>query len=187
MTIFGDRIFTIRLQLRRIEAGDLALLTEWSNDPAAWGDYLTPKRLSADQLENRLQSGRWWTERHKTFLIELRQGTPIGTIHFWIRPEDPATAVIAVKIARPGERGKGYGTEAQKYLILFLFNRLDIKQVEMHTDVNNIAQQRCLQKLGFEMTHAQPYVDHQVQRVGYLYRLCRHQFSHKTIYQHHYA
>lgn len=187
MTIFGDRIFTIRLQLRRIEADDLQLLTEWSNDPAAWGDYLTPKRLSADQLENRLRSGIWWTERNKTFLIELRQGTPIGTIQFWIRQEDPATAVIAVKIARPEERGKGYGTEAQKYLILFLFNRLAIKQVEMSTDVNNLAQQRCLQKLGFELTQALPYADKQVQRVGYLYRLCRQRFSAEPMYQHHYA
>lgn len=187
MTIFGDRIFTIRLQLRRIEAEDLPLLTEWSNDPAAYGDYLSPKRLSADQLKSRLLAGRWWTERNKTFLVELRQGIPIGTVHYWIRPEDPATAVIAVKIARPDERGKGYGTEVQKYLILYLFHRLDIKQVEMYTDVNNIAQQRCLQKLGFELTSALTYTDQQVQRLGYLYRLSRQQFINEPVYRHHYA
>ena len=43
MTIFGNRLFTIRLQLRRIEATDLQLLAEWSNDPLAYGDHLTPK------------------------------------------------------------------------------------------------------------------------------------------------
>ncbi len=187
MTIFGNRIFTIRLQLRRIEVEDLQLLAEWSNDPAASGDYLTPKRLSVTQLESRLLTGRWWSERNKTFLIELRQGTPIGTVHYWIRPEDPATAVIAVKIARPDERGKGYGTEAQKYVILFLFNRLNINQVEMVTDVHNIAQQRCLQKLGFELTSAMPYVDRQVQRNGYLFRLCRQRFVEEPLYRHHYA
>ena len=187
MTIFGDRIFTIRLQLRRIEAKDLQLLSEWSTNPAAWGDYLTPKQLSADQLENGLRTGRWWTERNKTFLIELREGTPIGTIHFWLRPEDPVTAVIAVRIACPGERGKGYGTEAQKYLIIFLFNRLEIKQVEMVTDVHNLAQQGCLRKLGFELINAQPYTDRQVQRLGYYYRLERQRFTQEATYQHHYA
>lgn len=187
MTIFGDRIFTIRLQLRRIEAEDVQLLATWSHNPAAYGDYLTPEKLSAGQLESQLQAGILWTESNKTFLVELRQGTPIGTVHYWMRPEAPATAVIAVKIALPEERGKGYGTEAQKYLILFLFNRLDIKQVEMVTDVNNIAQQRCLQKLGFELTQALPYVDQQVQRIGYLYRLCRQRFRAASIYQHHYA
>jgi RimJ/RimL family protein N-acetyltransferase len=128
----------------------------------------------------------WWTERNKVFLIELRQGTPIGTVHYWLRPEDPATAVITVKIARPEERGKGYGTEAQKYLILFLFNRLGINQVDMFTDVHNSAQQRCLQKLGFELTNVLSYVDREVQRNGYLYRLCRPRFVDEPLYQHHY-
>jgi RimJ/RimL family protein N-acetyltransferase len=187
MTIFGDRIYTIRLQLRRIGAEDLALLAEWSNDPVAYGNYLTPENQSIDQLSVQLGAGVLWTKRNKTFLIELRDGTPIGTVHYWIRPEEPGTAVIAIKIARPELRGKGYGTEAQKYLILFLFNRLNIRQVEMYTDVNNIAQQRCLQKLGFEHIQALPYADQQVQRIGYLYRLGRQRFAHQPIYQHHYA
>lgn len=187
MTIFGDRIFTIRLHLRRIEAGDLGFLAEWSNDPAAYGEFLTMEKLSVQQLAGQLQAGMLWTERNKTFLIELRQGIPIGTIHYWLRPEDPGTVVMAVKIALPGERGKGYGTEAQKYLIWFLFNRLEIKQVEMYTDVNNEAQQRCLRKLGFELTSALPYADQQVQRVGYLYRLNRAKFNQEPVYRHHYA
>jgi len=187
MTIFGDRIFTIRLHLRRIEAGDLGLLAEWSSDPKTYGSFLTPENQSVDQLTVQLQAGVLWTERNKTFLIELRDGTPIGTVHYWIRPEEPRTAVIAVRIACPELRSKGYGTEAQKYLILFLFNRLNIRQVEMYTDVNNVAQQRCLQKLGFELAQALPYTDQQVQRIGYLYRLCRKRFAHQPIYQHHYA
>jgi len=187
MTIFGDRIFTIRLQLRRIEPEDLGLLAEWSNDPATYGSYLTPENHSVDQLTMQLQAGVLWTERNKTFLIELRDGTPLGTVHYWIRAEEPGTAVIAVRIARPEMRCQGYGTEAQKYLILFLFNRLNIRQVEMVTDVNNVAQQRCLQKLGFELVQALPYTDQQVQRIGYRYRLCRKRFGRQSIYHHHYA
>ena len=187
MTIFGNRIFTVRLQLRRIELEDLPLLVEWSNDPQAYGRYLTPECHSTEQLGLQLQAGVLWNERNKTFLIELRDGEPIGTVHYWIRSEDPGSAVMAVKIARPEERGKGFGTEAQKYLILFLFNRLDIRQVEMYTDVNNGAQQRCLHKLGFELTQALAYADQQVQRHGYLYRLCRQRFANEPLYQHHYA
>jgi len=187
MTIFGDRIFTIRLQLRRIEATDLQLLAEWSNDSRAYGNYLPPENFSVDQLGDQLSAGILWAECNKTFLVELRDGTPIGTVHYWLRSEDPGTAVIAVKVARPEERCKGYGTEIQKYLILFLFNRLDIRQVEMYTDVNNIAQQRCLQKLGFELTQSLPYADQQVQRIGYLYRLGRQRFTCEPFYRHHYA
>ena len=187
MTIFGDRIFAIRLLLRRIERKDVDLLTDWSNRQESYGHYLTPERLTSHQLISQLEAGSLWTERNKTFLIELREGAPIGTVHYWIRPEAPTTAVVAVRISCPGERNKGYGTEAQKYLVYFLFHRLDIQQVEMYTDVNNAAQQRCLQKLGFELIQAQPYSDQQVQRVGYLYRLCRKRFANEPVYQHHYA
>lgn len=187
MTLFGDRIFTVRLQLRRIELADVDLLAGWSHDQETYGPYLTPERYSTDQLARQVQLGTLWLDRNKTFLVELRQGQPIGTLHYWVRPEAPNTAVIAVRIACVLERNKGYGTEAQKYLILFLFNRINIQQVEMYTDVNNAAQQRCLSKLGFELVQAQPYSDQQVQRVGYLYRLCRRRFANEPVYQHHYA
>ena len=114
-------------------------------------------------------------------------GPPLGTIQYWMRPEDPNTAVMALKLANPELRGKGYGTEAQKYLILFLFDRLNIRRVEMYTDINNQAQQRCLQKLGFELIQALPYTDQQVQRQGYLYRLEWQRFINEPIYQYHYA
>jgi len=57
----------------------------------------------------------------------------------------------------------------------------------MYTDVNNDPQQQCLRKLGFELTSALPYADQQVQRVGYLYRLCRTKFNQEPVYRHHYA
>jgi RimJ/RimL family protein N-acetyltransferase len=186
MTIFGNRIFTIRLLLRRIEAQDVSLLAGWCHDPSAYGEYLTPEQYSPEHLARQLDSGTLWTERNKTFLIELREdGLPLGTIHYWIRSENPATAVMALKIANPAMRGRGLGTEAQKYLIMFLFNRLTISRVEMYTDVNNSAQQRCLHKLGFELIQALTYADQHVQRLGYLYRLEREQFSRESIYLYH--
>ncbi len=187
MTIFGNKIFTIRLLLRRIEVFDAPLLAQWSKDPLAYGPYLTPEHHTVETLEAQIKSGMLWSERNKSFLVELREGTPLGTIQYWMRPEDPNTAVMALKLANPELRGKGYGTEAQKYLILFLFDRLNIRRVEMYTDINNQAQQRCLQKLGFELIQALPYTDQQVQRQGYLYRLEWQRFINEPIYQYHYA
>jgi RimJ/RimL family protein N-acetyltransferase len=187
MTLFGDKIFTIRLQLRRIEQGDITLLARWSNDPGAYGACLTPEQASHQQLAELQAGGVYWGESHRMFLIELRDGSPIGTIRYWIQAEEAEHAVVALKIARPEERGKGYGTEAQKYLIMFLFDRTGVDAVEMYTDVNNHAQQRCLQKLGFDLIDACRYRDQQVLRTGYLYRLTRQQYSQTSIYQFHYA
>jgi len=187
MTIFGNKLFTIRLLLRRIERDDAELLSRWSYDPLAYGLYLSPEHLSVTEMQRQIESGMLWNKRNKTFLMELREGEPLGTIHYWMRSEDPNTAVIALKVANPEMRGKGYGTEAQKYLILFLFDRLNLRRVEMYTDVNNLAQQRCLEKLGFELVQATPYTDQQVQRLGYLYRLEWERFFKEPIYQYHYA
>jgi RimJ/RimL family protein N-acetyltransferase len=59
--VFGDVIFTRRLQLRRIRKADLGLLFAWSNDPSAFGDYLTPEQLSAAQLAEQLAGGCFWS------------------------------------------------------------------------------------------------------------------------------
>lgn len=186
MTLFGNRILTSRLQLRRIESEDLPLLVHWSNDPASYGDYLTPERLSSEQLRDQLHSGALWSESRKIFLIELREGPPIGTLHYWLRHKEAKTAAISVRIASPEQRGKGYGTEAQKGLMSLLFNREGVAQVEMYTDVNNEAQQRCLRKLGFEIIQVVPYIDQEVQRIGYLYCLRWERFHQDMLYQNFY-
>lgn len=187
MILYGDRIFTIRLLLRRVQEKDLGLLAGWSTSRTAHGEYLTPEGISHTDMQEQLRLGALWSEHNKTFLIERKDGQPIGTIHYWLRPENNDTAVIALKIAEPQERGKGYGTETQKYLISFLFDRLAIQYVEMYTDINNTPQQRCLKKLGFDLVDSLSYIDHQVQRTGNLYRLEKMQYKENLIYQHHYA
>jgi RimJ/RimL family protein N-acetyltransferase len=48
----------------------------------------------------------------------------------------------------PSARGKGYGTEAQKALVAYLFQTTTVFRVEASTDVENIAEQRSLEKAG---------------------------------------
>ncbi|WP_051305741.1 GNAT family N-acetyltransferase [Desulfogranum mediterraneum] len=182
MTLFGDRIFSLRLQLRRVEERDLEQLASWSNQGLAYGDYLTPERLSLEQLAHQLRSGILWNGQSKTFVIELKDGAAIGTLHYWLRAEARETAVMAVKIAVAGERAKGYGTEAQRIMVTFLFNRLGVRAIEMYTDINNTAQQRCLKKLGFELIDSLGYLDHQVERTGHLYRLDQDHFAEELSY-----
>jgi RimJ/RimL family protein N-acetyltransferase len=48
----------------------------------------------------------------------------------------------------PSGRGKGYGTEAQRLLVAYLFDNTTVNRVEASTDVENIAEQRSLEKAG---------------------------------------
>ena len=187
MVLFSETIFTPRLKLRRMTPHDIPLLVRWSNSTEAHGDYLTPERLSEKACREKLESGQTWTPSSKCFLIETKQEEhPIGTIHYWLRPERDDCAVAKIRIAESEERGKGYGTEAQKYLIINLFERAGVSDVEMYTDINNKAQQRCLVKLGFELIDSLAYDDHQIHRLGHLFRLVSARYKEYPVYQYYY-
>jgi len=48
----------------------------------------------------------------------------------------------------PAARGKGYGTQAQRLLVAYLFQNTTTSRAEAVTDVENIAEQRSLEKAG---------------------------------------
>lgn len=178
---------TPRLRLRKVEEGDLDQLIAWSNSAEAYGAYLTPERLDERQGWAAYESGALWNEEHKLFIIELKENwQPIGTLHYWLRSEKKNCAVMALKITEQDWRNKGYGTEAQKYAIAQLFNRLKLDRVEMYTDINNGAQQRCLRKLGFELVESLCYDDREIKRVGHLYRIDSRSFATTPMYHYHY-
>jgi RimJ/RimL family protein N-acetyltransferase len=184
--IYGDKILTPRLKLRRIVESDLPLFVAWSHSETAHGKYLTPDRIDEQKGLGHIVSGAFWNDENRVFLIELRDERPIGTLHYWLRSEQKGCAVMALKISEFEMRNKGYGTEAQKYAIMQLFTRMKLQRVEMYTDINNRAQQRCLHKLGFELIDSLHYDDHRVQRVGHLYRIDAATFFKTPIYQYHY-
>ncbi len=55
---------------------------------------------------------------------------------------------IGIALA-PEQRGKGYGVEAQRLLAAYLFATYPVMRIEASTDINNLAEQRSLEKAGF--------------------------------------
>ncbi|MCO6009325.1 GNAT family N-acetyltransferase [Actinoallomurus purpureus] len=49
----------------------------------------------------------------------------------------------------PEARGRGYGTEAHQLLARYLFAHTTVHRIEADTEVENIAEQRALEKAGF--------------------------------------
>lgn len=191
---FAEKILTPRLCLRKLDEKDIPLVVGWSNCEVAHGSYLTPEKFEERESLAALRAGTFWSADNKLFLIERKSGsaendpesTPIGTLHCWLRPERKNCAVMALKISSPHDRNKGFGTEAQKYAIIQMFSKLKIHSVEMYTDINNFSQQRCLQKLGFELVETLCYDDREIKRVGNLYRLDTAAFTKTSVYHYHY-
>lgn len=56
--------------------------------------------------------------------------------------------MIGIWLAAAG-RGRGAGTEAQRQLVDLFFQHTTVNRVEAHTDAENTAEQRALEKAGF--------------------------------------
>lgn len=88
-----------------------------------------------------------------TMLIELvEDGRVIGTlgwrgVRYGPNAESEAL-MLGIEIV-PEARGRGYGTEAQRLLADHLFATTSVNRVEASTDVENVVEQRALEKAGF--------------------------------------
>ncbi len=186
MSYLIDKLYTNRLMLRRVRNSDLPLLVQWSQSKESCGKFLSPEGFELHQLQQKLDSGVLWNSVEKFFIIERRDETPLGTIHYWQPSGKCDTVTISIKIADSSQRNKGYGTEAQKFLLMYLFDKVRVRYVEMYTDIDNVAQQSCLRKLGFRLVESLAYDDGNVKRTGNLYRLDATHYCEELIYRFHY-
>jgi RimJ/RimL family protein N-acetyltransferase len=130
------------VNLKVIEKEDLLLLAEWSNDSEYLGDYVWLPQQSRTEWEKKYDN---LTADTKWFFIEKKDGTKIGTMfHWFIGNLLELSCVLA-----SNERGKGYGTEATKLMVDYLFLSKDITRIQAHTDAENMASQKVLNKAGF--------------------------------------
>lgn len=138
------RLRTITLEDCAIEEANLATP---ETDPYSFYGFNDPARLRKS-----VESGevfQKWGDLKGRLAIEA-EGEFIGTVSW--HPEHygpiPAPAINFGIQLIPASRGKGYGTEAQRQLIAYLFANTTVNRVEASTDVENFAEQRSLEKAG---------------------------------------
>jgi RimJ/RimL family protein N-acetyltransferase len=126
--------------LRQVTAADLPLLDAWRGNSSAEGEFndfgLPPTRSTVEG--NHL-------------LIEA-DGEPIGTVSWQeVRygPNEESHAVNIGIALIPEARGKGHGSVAQRMLARYLFSTTPVNRVEASTDVENVAEQKSLERAGF--------------------------------------
>jgi len=141
------------VRLRDVRLADAELLDTWNADEASRSEFNDfgepPSRAPRDVLK----AGPLRNEHNGVFMVERSDdGLAIGTIG-WHRvrygpnPESDAWN-IGIEL-RPEARGHGFGTDAQRQLTDWLFANTNLNRVEAQTDVENLAEQRSLEKAGF--------------------------------------
>lgn len=140
-----------RIRLRDLTLADADLVDAWNNDPerSEFNDFGEPQSpLPRDVLADRPLRN----EHNGMLMVETLEGEPIGTVGWHKVRYGPSPQSDAWNIGielRPEARGRGLGTEAQRALARYLFETTDMNRVEASTDVDNIAEQRALEKAGY--------------------------------------
>jgi RimJ/RimL family protein N-acetyltransferase len=140
------------VRLRDVTLADADLLDAWRRDEARseYNDFGVPfDPLPRDVLAN----GPLRNDRNGVLIVErVEDGEPIGTVGWHKVGYGPGPESDAWNIGielRPEVRGRGFGTEAQRQLADWLFATTAVNRVEASTDVENVAEQRSLEKAGY--------------------------------------
>jgi RimJ/RimL family protein N-acetyltransferase len=129
------------VNLKVLEKDDLPLLADWSNNLEFFSDMWFPQ-MSKTEWEKRYDS---LTPDTKWFFIEKKDGMKIGTVFHFLNGNFMEIGYILV----PSERKKGYGSEAIKIIVDYLFLSKELVRVQAITGVDNFTSQRVLEKAGF--------------------------------------
>lgn len=144
------------VRLREATLADAAILEARQGDPTMGGEFndLGPRPGPSRPLAELLADGGRMVgpERGRLVVERLRDGEVIGDVSWHAVMYGPTERSRALNIGialYPDARGHGHGAEAQRLLAELLFARFPIERVEASTDVDNIAEQRSLEKAGF--------------------------------------
>lgn len=140
------------VRLRDIILADADLLEAWDT-PAIKGEFNDFGIPASPAPREAMAKGPLRNDHNGQLIVELvADGTPIGTVGWHQVVNGPVPGSIAWNIGItlvPEARGRGYGTEAQRMLAAYLFETTGVNRVEASTDVENVAEQRSLEKAGF--------------------------------------
>jgi RimJ/RimL family protein N-acetyltransferase len=140
---------TARVRLRDVTLDDADMLDAWNRDRSPFNDFgYDPEPVDREALAR----GPFRNEHNGLLIVEVvADGRPIGTVgwHQVRYGPNPESAALNFGIELiPDARGHGYGTEAQTLLVDYLFSLTAVNRLEAGTDVENIAEQRSLEKAG---------------------------------------
>jgi RimJ/RimL family protein N-acetyltransferase len=143
--LHGERVY-----LRAVEEEDFALVHRWTNDPAVAGEYDVARVVSLDDVRRRYRERPALTAEGGALLIVRNDGAAVGLVscHRVSYGVFSHTFNIGIEI-EPAERRQGFGSEAQRLFADYLLFTFAVGRVEASTDIENIPEQRALERAGF--------------------------------------
>jgi RimJ/RimL family protein N-acetyltransferase len=137
------------VSLRPVQEADLALLSRFFTDPSAPGEFewFGFRVRNAKEMESRWREDGLMGREESFLVVAVEDGTCAGWMNW--RSQGPF-GNYEIGIALFAEyRGRGIGTEAQRLLVVYLFGYTTAHRLQAGTEVDNVAEQRALERVGF--------------------------------------
>jgi RimJ/RimL family protein N-acetyltransferase len=134
---------------RPVSEGDLSLLYQLTSDPSVTGEH------EWYGWQDRHEFARQWAENgllgeDSGILIVAAAGERLGFVSWRKVPTGRTSYCWEIGITLvPDARGHGFGTQAQRLLVSYLFGHTLANRIQAGTEITNVAEQRALEKAGF--------------------------------------
>jgi RimJ/RimL family protein N-acetyltransferase len=137
--------------LRPIQEGDLEDLCRSLTDPDGYGEFEWTGFKDPKTLRRRWEEDGWLGAEHARLAV-VSSGSLAGDVSYKDRSLGASKgAIYEIGIALfPEHRGHGVGTTAQRLLVEYLFDTTPAHRLQAFTEVDNLAEQRALERVGFE-------------------------------------
>jgi ribosomal-protein-alanine N-acetyltransferase len=141
----------VPVRLRPIGKADLDLLSRFDTDPSSRGPYLASGFRSPQARWRRWQEDGWLGADSGQLAVTLPDGTLAGIVAWRsIQTGGPEGGCLEIgALLFPEHRGRGFGTAAQRLLVEYLFATTLANRLQAITNVENIAEQKAPERIGF--------------------------------------
>lgn len=139
-----------RVRLRPVEEGDLPALQanrQAEADPMNFFGF-----SASNEMQRRFAANGLISETHGVLAVVDDGGELLGDVSWFELHHGPSAGCRALNIGislLAEHRGRGFGAEAQRIFAGYLFDTTTYHRLEASTDVDNIAEQRALERAGF--------------------------------------
>lgn len=138
------------VRLRPVTESDLEKIVrfEWDVDAIGELDWFGFRMARARDLERRWrEDGLIGADSSHLAVIVGEDDTCAGAVE-WHPVGRTGNYEIGIALF-PDHRGQGIGTEAQRLLVEYLFDTTPVHRIQAGTEVDNIAEQTALERVGF--------------------------------------
>lgn len=137
------------VRLRPLKGEDLDWLVAAAGKPSAFGEFEPFFVGEAESLKRRFEQDGLLSEDATRLVVEDRSGRRVGLAGIDGIDLHSRVARISATILDPAERGKGFGTDAHRALVSYLFLHRGLLRVEAFVAAGNVAARAVMKRLGF--------------------------------------